>query len=414
MGFGYRSSRTGSRNTFPDVPKVCRIAPLASNRGRGRERGFSGGPPPMPHSGQGPCPSPPRNASVVAWHGPWILRTMLRPAAGLRATLTRFAGLVFGLSVVALSSAAGCSSSENRYYCDDTGCYSCDGYGCTTVAAAAPTVCSGQASCPSGTTCTESGCLKNCAAEADCERGLVCKAGFCTSPTTTPGKAKECSSKADCGAGKICVENSCQGCGGESGPCPCAGASDCAADQTCSAGQCVAKTNVCRYASECASGQSCVNGQCVKPCADDAACAAGSACKAGYCQPKPPTGSCTSDAQCGGTTPKCLAGRCAAPCSSDGQCGAGNYCNQGSCAPDTRPKPICSAGDMTSCAASQSCVDGYCKYPCQKDDDCRIIDARIGYCGTDKVCRSPDEAKPQCTSQAECSASQSCVDNRCK
>ena len=337
----------------------------------------------------------------------------MKPTAFLRLC----AGPVSLVSLVALSVAAGCSSSESRYYCDDTGCYSCDGYGCTNVAAPTPATCSGQASCASGQVCTDVGCVKSCVSSDECDRGTVCKAGVCAAPTSTPGTKKECTTKTDCGnggVGKICVQNTCQSCGGASGPCPCGGNADCASDQVCSAGACVAKAAVCRYASECDAGQSCVDGKCVKPCADDTACGANASCQKGFCQPKPPTTTCTSDAQCSGATPKCLAGKCSAPCTSDTQCGAGNYCNQGACVVDTRPKPICTAQDKSACSANQACVDGYCKYTCGKDDDCRLIDARIGCCGVNHVCRTPAEAKPQCTAQTDCGASQSCVDNTCK
>lgn len=336
-------------------------------------------------------------------------------AAMKPSVLSRCAGLVSLFSLTAAYVASGCGSSENRYYCDDTGCYSCDGYGCVTVAPPAPTTCSGQASCPSGTVCTEGGCLKSCTSNDACERGTVCKQGVCAAPTTAPGTKKECSTKADCGGtGKLCIQNTCQSCGGSNGPCVCTTNSECSSDQVCAQGECIAKSAVCRYASECDAGQSCVDGKCVKPCSDDAACGPNATCDKGFCQPKPPTSQCTSDAQCSGATPKCLAGKCSAPCANDAACGNGQYCNQGACAIDTRPKPICTATDKTACSANQSCVDGYCKYTCQSDDNCRLIDARIGYCGVDHVCRTPAEAKPQCTAQADCAAGLSCIDNSCR
>jgi hypothetical protein len=330
--------------------------------------------------------------------------------------LGRCAGLVSLLSLAAAYVASGCGPSDDRYYCDGSGCYSCDGYGCTTVAPPPAPACTGQASCPAGDVCTEAGCLESCTTADECERGTVCKEGVCAAPTQTPGTKKECSSKSDCGgAGALCVQGTCQTCGGTSGPCPCAANSECASDQVCSAGACVAKSAVCRYASDCGTGESCVDGKCEKPCSDDAACGANAACAKGFCEPKPPpSGACTSDAQCSGATPKCLAGKCAAPCTGDVECGSGQYCNQGACSIDTRPKLLCTATDKSACSASQSCVDGYCKYTCQSDDACRLIDARIGYCGVDHVCRTPAEAKPQCTSQSDCATGQSCVDNTCK
>ena len=102
-------------------------------------------------------------------------------------------------------------------------------------------------------------------------------------------------------------------------------------------------------------------------------------------------------------------------CSKDADCPAGDYCDPtGACIPDTRPKPNCSATDMSACRANQQCVEGYCKYRCTNDDTCRLTDQRIPYCGVDKVCRTESEAHPQCTSSSQCTAPQFCIDNICK
>jgi hypothetical protein len=311
----------------------------------------------------------------------------------------RWAGMAsmlgFVFSTVALSS-GGCGSSDERYYCDNAGCYSCDGYGCTNVAPPSYQSCTGSKDCGAGYACTATGCQKNCGGNEDCTRGSVCQSGMCTSPGTEPGKPIECTTKADCGGtGKLCVDNKCQSCGGSSGPCPCTVKADCDGANVCAGGKCTAPVDTCKYASECGDGKSCANGQCVTPCSAEGTCAGGLTCSKGVCIPDPAT-----------PGPSCA--------DNPSSCGDGKYCNQGTCVPDTRPKPICSDTDKSACKENQQCVGGYCKFTCATDDNCRLIDARIAYCGKDKVCRTAEEAQPQCTDQGECSGGLTCIDNQCR
>ena len=86
--------------------------------------------------------------------------------------------------IVALT-AVGCPSSDlsgNSYYCDDTGCYDCDGYGCSTVPPPAPAACARNGPCPVGSICTDNGCVSRCSKNDDCAKGLVCTSGYCTKP----------------------------------------------------------------------------------------------------------------------------------------------------------------------------------------------------------------------------------------
>ena len=101
-------------------------------------------------------------------------------------TARRFmAASVLGALGIALW--GGCSDPQDRYYCDDTGCYSCDGYGCSTVTPPASTACTGSASCATGEVCTAGGCVKSCQQTSDCPRGTTCNGGTCTAPGTDAG-----------------------------------------------------------------------------------------------------------------------------------------------------------------------------------------------------------------------------------
>lgn len=325
-------------------------------------------------------------------------------------------GVLGSLGVVAWS---GCGSgSESRYYCDSTGCFTCDAYGCSPVNAAARPTCSGSSGCKAGSVCTATGCATSCQSDAACPRGETCQSGLCAAPGTSPGPIKDCTTTADCGSGRTCNAGACETCGGSDGPCPCTASTDCTGGLTCIAGACTAPQNGCTYSSECADDKVCADGQCLATC--DASCTDGFACEKGVCRPKPGGGTdpaCTGDAQC--TTPEapsCVSGACVKSCAADGDCGSGKYCNQGACVVDTRPTPNCTADDQCggTSATPKKCLGGFCKFTCSTSEYCRTIDNRIGYCAKDGVCRTAAEANASCFAATDCPTGASCIDNRCK
>jgi hypothetical protein len=320
-------------------------------------------------------------------------------------------GFVTALGALAWS---GCGpGSETRYYCDATGCFTCDAYGCSNVSAPPPQSCTGNASCPAGSVCTSLGCSFSCQSDATCAKGEICKSGLCMAPGAEPGTPKECTTKTDCKDGKTCISGSCQACGGTAGPCPCQTAADCDGGKACVAGACTATENACKYSSECGDGKLCADGQCLASC-ETTTCGTGFSCDKGVCKPTP-SGACTTDAQCGGATPNCLAGTCGKACAADPECGDGNYCNQGACAVDTRPKPNCTTDAQCggTAATPKKCLGGFCKYTCATDQYCRTIDSRIGYCAKDGVCRDATEANASCVQSSDCGG-KTCIDNQCR
>lgn len=299
--------------------------------------------------------------------------------------------------------APGCSSGETEYRCDSTGCFDCDGYGCTPVASPKPIPCSfaGDTTCTAGSVCTELGCLNPCKTDVECAKGNICTKNLCTPPGTKPIDPLACAAAKDCeklGAGALCVDGKC------------------VAAPTCEGASCT-----CKYSSDCGTGRICVDSKCETECgAGAASCAAGYDCSdKGFCiEGKPTCGPAAAGATCP-SGQKCVDGRCSAGCASDEAClgadgkpDATQRCVAGACIPDERTDPKCS-GD-TQCDATQKCVDGFCKYNCTTDDACRAIDSRIGACSpTEKICRNPDEIAARCTSKADCGA-KSCVDGECK
>jgi hypothetical protein len=386
---------------------------------------------------------------------------------GVRA-VSRIGAVMAALSVLGALLWTGCGPSDNRYYCDNTGCYSCDGYGCSNVTPPSPQPCTGNASCGAGAICTNNGCEQTCQANSDCPRGDVCTNGLCVAPGQDGGTPHECTtgtdcgagkacvgnkcqacggagnpacpcttttdcttagdvcvanactpngcnSKADCGTGMACVTNHCQACGGTNGPCPCGSTADCSNGEQCVAGACTVPQDVCKYNSDCDGGKICADGQCVAQCSATMPCDVGFTCNKGVCDKDKTGQGCTSDIGCPTNAPHCVGGQCVPACTMDSQCTTGDYCDQGACVLDTRPKPNCTTDtDCNGSASAQHCIGGYCRYACTSDNQCKTIDARIGYCAMDMVCRTQAEAQPMCTTQAQCPAGQDCIGNVCK
>lgn len=309
-----------------------------------------------------------------------------------RSTKTAVIGALATLGALAWS---GCGpGADERYYCDNGGCYSCDAYGCTDVKGPAHPTCSSNAQCASGV-CTTKGCTIQCSNDSSCPKGETCQSGLCFAPggggTTLPGTDGGTTPPKDGGDG---LGVNC-------------GTSVCTGTDVCVNGTCTAPQNACKYSSECDTGKVCADGACLKPCTGGA-CDDGYTCKKDVCQPNSPTGD--SD---GGTTPT--------SCASDPVCGTGKYCNNGTCTVDTRPKPNCTVDtECKSDGPATKCLAGYCRFTCtgpgtSGDQYCRTIDSRIGTCASDNVCRSSKEAAPQCTGPGTCPLSgQSCIDNQCK
>ncbi len=357
---------------------------------------------------------------------------------------SRVSAMVGALAAVGAIVWSGCGTGDDRYYCDDSGCYSCDGYGCRGVQAPSTTPCTGTSNCAGGSICTVQGCAATCNQSSDCPKGTVCTSNVCVAPGST-GTVKECTTAAECTGGNVCVGNKCvpapdagpdaapqctkgsdctsaqacvqgkcQTCGGANGPCACSVTSDCNSPNVCASGVCTPATDTCKYSSDCGGGI-CIDGKCETACGPNNTCATGYTCIKGGCEKNPTGSTCTKSTDCTSpTTPYCVGGQCVAKCSTDPECGQGNYCNQGACAPDTRPQGNCQNDNQCTGGPGQKCIGGICKYPCGDDNACKLIDVRIGYCGMDKVCRSFEEAHPQCTGKSECANGQDCVSNVCR
>jgi len=325
------------------------------------------------------------------------------------------------LSLAGVALVTGCNGCSNeRYYCDATGCYSCDGIGCREVSPPDPDPCFGDYQCADGESCTVDGCIPSCTSDEDCPRGTVCDttAHLCLAPGETPPADKPgvCTRNADCPSPPeaICVDGLCQrselDCGAES--CDCSADEPCESGFVCADGQCLADSATCHFDTDCGANRTCIDGLCFAECGGAVTCATGFSCVDGGCKPDmPPTNECTTNDQCA-TDEVCVDSTCVPGCTADANCPTGYYCSSMVCVVDTRPKPFCSAN--TNCAQGRSCIDGVCRQPCDTDTQCQMVSGTVPFC-RNHVCVTSNEANSNCITSVDCAGSNiECVDGVCQ
>jgi len=336
------------------------------------------------------------------------LRTLsFRSRDALRIALLAFAALGVAVS-------SGCAQED--YYCDASGCYRCDGVGCRLLDPPTRPICRGDFECPADTICTSLGCAAECAADVDCPEGTTCRVppGVCAAPQEPipepmPGT---CTRNSECGdASLVCRDGTCV-----SAPEPaCSATSPCPSGQSCVAGSCRADVDTCQFNFECgAAGRICVNQQCTTGCTADAMCGTGFTCDeaSGACVAIPPVPRmCTDDAACGAGR-ICIDSSCYDGCTADAMCGTDRYCAAGVCRPDTRPRPFCTSN--ADCAPGRPCIGGVCRTPCDTSATCAMFDVQFNFCGADNYCLTTNEVTSDCSSAAQCTAGQSCIDGICR
>ncbi len=275
--------------------------------------------------------------------------------------------------------ASGCIGCDNAdAYCDESGCYVCDSFGCRPVD-----------STPSGS-----------------GGGVSGTGGSTTSSADGGGSTTGTGGASTGGAGQGGAEPSCD-------PavviCPCGPTGTCDGGLECVDGKCLSG---CGFDYECGPGKVCGDGACVPGCDASLPCADGFACVGGGCLPDPTDPQCTTAGDCGGLA--CVDGFCAAACATNAQCPTGQLCDatSGTCFTDTTPKPLC--GPSQTCpGVGQKCLaDGYCHYECTTLTQCKLVDARFEGCDMG-VCKTAAELSPECTLGDPCPQGQVCVSNAC-
>ena len=283
-------------------------------------------------------------------------------------------------------------------YCDSSGCWWCDDYGCY------PTdgdggdggwgTCTGNYDCAAGCYCSDEGVCEEagfCSSDAECPEGFVCDDRASCVPE---GSDDACTSDADCPWGSYCDEASGQ----------CVGTGTCTADEECGPGMECDDRGTCVPA-PCESDDECLEGcycntdtnQCEETgsCETDSDCADGFECdtdrstcvpcEGGDCTPPDP-GACYADVTCNVTPPTCPAG--SLPGVVDG-CYSGFCIPEASC-PDEPPFSCDTlSDDEAACIEHVDCRPVYVGVDCTDpggnaceagDTGCTCEDFRFGFC----------------------------------
>jgi hypothetical protein len=287
-------------------------------------------------------------------------------SASLRLALGAVAALFAGIALPA------CDCRGSELQCDDSGaCWVCDAYGCR-PATPSPGGSGGQ-----GGAAGQGGGAGQGGAAGQAGAGGEGGSGPCD-PTTTV--------------------------------CPCADDGSCTDGLACVGGLCI---DPCTYSYECGPGKLCANGECVDGCSDSLPCDAGFTCDKGVCVPDQANPQCGVDANCPNQPATCEQGICLAACESSTDCPMGQVCDgaAGGCIDDPSPKPACQLS--SECVGIQVCLDdGYCHYPCDSLQACKLIDNRFVACEAG-VCRLAEEIDPECTLEKPCPSGQDCISNEC-
>lgn len=279
-------------------------------------------------------------------------------------SLSRWAGAaaLIGLFSVSAAGCGGCDDSSLQ--CDAAGkhCVLCDAYGCR---------------------------------EAD--------------PGGNSGGSGGASANAGGGTGTGTSTGSGQSCDQTQNACPCSSNSDCDKGLACVNGLCIAG---CDFSYECGAGNICINGACVPGCDAMTPCAAGYTCVNGGCVVDPKNPQCDAQDPCPAGV--CVGGLCTTDCKVNADCGPGKLCDNKThaCIDDPSPQPVCSQ-TVKCTGVGQVCLnDGYCHYPCNSVNDCKIIDSRFIACDQN-ICKTQEEVQPECSLNKPCPAGKSCVSNKC-
>ena len=225
--------------------------------------------------------------------------------------------------------ATGCSlyfgpndNDDTWSYCDSTGCYTCDDWGCTSDdpgGGGNGWDCYTNYDCAAGCYCTNSGYCEEagfCSSDNDCANGMVCDDRASCVPAGSNG---DCTDDSDCGNGEFCDELS---------------------------GYCISSWS-CQVDNDCGTGYECDDrGTCIPvPCTADDDCLAGCFCdtNSGSCIE---SGMCEPDGTCLDPGMECDVVR--------NTC---TPCENGDCTP---PPPTCEEiVDETECLGRLDCISEY-------------------------------------------------------
>lgn len=255
--------------------------------------------------------------------------------------MTRKLFILASLFSVLLITACHPKDGDRCGYCDDSGCYGCDGDYCWPIE---NPQCNDEVTCGVNEICTEFGCATMCSFDADCNLGENClPEGYC-GPVENP--EIRCATDEDCGNGTICEMS--ETLGYLTCTPGCQSDDECQEGYVCaSCGRCVPEDNpvcgdskvFCDSNDDCGSKVCSVDQKCALTCdIGDPLCPTGQICSEGVCidDPAPVSPECVFSHQCE-SSQVCINTYCHDTCTADGQCGYGEFCDLGVCKADYRP-----------------------------------------------------------------------------
>jgi len=318
-----------------------------------------------------------------------------------------------------------------------TGAPSCAPYVCNGLNAACPSSCTTTADCTSGNYCNGTQCVATKPNGTTCGTAIECQSGFCVDGyccnSACNGGCNACNLSGTLGLCSVMGPGSIGSptcapyvCDGMFQTCPtsCTSDANCASGNYCNGTQCLAKKangTTCGGANECASGF-CVDGYCC-----NGTC--GSSCDA--CNVTGNLGSCTLLPSGSSGAPTCSpylcsgsSASCPGTCFTSADCATGFYCNGTQCVAKKANGATCAGAVECS---SNFCVDGYCcNSACTSSCDACNVTGNLGTCTTAPagstgnpscspyVCNGTAITCPSsCTTNANCSSGNTCVNNVC-
>jgi len=189
----------------------------------------------------------------------------------------------------------------------------------------------------------------------------------------------------------------------------------------CLSGSCVVPDLQCLDRAQCGAAQRCVNYRCETECTSDVDCTGGFGCDAtGFCNV--PIVPCTITNDCASADLVCVTGACVER-SVGGACAAGLTWMQNGCVPEERPAIACQVeGTQDACADGEVCLHHGCYTSCFPADASLCQDPAVNVCktaatqfGTLDVCGTDATLGGVCApGGASCAASELCLDGYCK
>lgn len=272
----------------------------------------------------------------------------------------------------------------------------------------------GDRDCPPNAVCADGLCIDPCGSA--CGPNAICKVINRQPVCTCPLKFKPVGEEPRDGCTRSTLK--------------CTSDIDCGGD-VCHNGQCKV---ACRNSNDCSFGEKCLQNICVTPCLDHSQCSNGLACFNGVCAI-----GCRSNKDCA-QNEACINSKCQNPCQTEGVCGPNALCDcedhvtSCKCPPGFEGNPTPEQGCVRvpapceathQCPSGHMCIANHCNLPCKTTALCAVGErcynnmcAKVCYtsnnCLPGEVCNNDGTCQPGCDTDADCPATELCINGKCK